>query len=330
MMLLNGKLFAAGSNVWHFLRNRYLMYSLNQPFLVGCRYSGLISTICIDELNLAERSQQVSIMKDIYRNAAKVLIFLDIDESQDHAMATGVSLYLPIIKIAASCLFDDWNIGFMVQPWHKQPSLPPLTAGDWNSLEKLFSCHWFERVWVIQEVVVSKNAVVILDNLGMEFDWHILGQAAARMCSMQDREAFAGLSAKLFQRLYQAAQIWLWTNLYRETGKLPNIRLFLRCSPFVKATDPKDRIYVLLGVSQQGNLLYGPEYGNSNIFIPEINYEKSLIEVYSEWTRYFIECSQSLEVFSESSALGIGTPEDAKSWVPHKLVQLMFNFALLI
>ncbi|KAF2808586.1 uncharacterized protein BDZ99DRAFT_390923 [Mytilinidion resinicola] len=53
---------------------------------------------------------------------------------------------------------------------------PAPSASEWDVMRGFFSNPWFQRVWVVQEAVLGKQAVVILGD--WEIRWSALGQAA--------------------------------------------------------------------------------------------------------------------------------------------------------
>ncbi|KAF2498798.1 hypothetical protein BU16DRAFT_605260 [Lophium mytilinum] len=53
---------------------------------------------------------------------------------------------------------------------------PAPSASEWDILREFFSNPWFQRVWVVQEAVLAKQAVAILGD--WEIQWSALGQAA--------------------------------------------------------------------------------------------------------------------------------------------------------
>jgi hypothetical protein len=53
--------------------------------------------------------------------------------------------------------------------------LPELSHPSWAALWKYHRLEWFSRVWVMQEFIVSPEALVLVGDYGI--DWDIIGVA---------------------------------------------------------------------------------------------------------------------------------------------------------
>jgi hypothetical protein len=42
--------------------------------------------------------------------------------------------------------------------------LKPFSAADWRSIQVFFSRTWFRRLWIVQEVIMAKDVMVICDS----------------------------------------------------------------------------------------------------------------------------------------------------------------------
>jgi hypothetical protein len=271
-----------------------------------------IDALCINQTDLKERSNQVTLMTEVYKRAVKVLVCLDNDLCEDKGTDTdwAFAVWLTIVKIARFCEIDGWNIAEALSPFYKRTPFPThLKPEDRASIERLFSCHWFQRIWVVQEVTVAREVVVVVGN--QELDWHFLGQAAARILGEMNMNDTA------VRGLDQAYKMWLL-----RSARLQGIVLLLQelMDRFVlaRATDPKDLIYALLGISKQQDNTSPTGNGKSKLLPPVPNYEDSLLDIYCDWTRYFIEDSQSIDLFSHTAMYGIGKPEDVSERVPYR------------
>ncbi|CAM1503287.1 Fc.00g080630.m01.CDS01 [Cosmosporella sp. VM-42] len=119
-----------------------------------------VDSICIDQANIAERSQQVALMSDIYRQALEVVIWLG-PRDDDSNQALGLLSYIGQQAQAAWSRSEGAQLLWAgVAPWGNKSK--PI---DWSffgnpALPALLRCPWFERLWVRQEVLVSKNATI--------------------------------------------------------------------------------------------------------------------------------------------------------------------------
>jgi hypothetical protein len=119
-----------------------------------------VDAICINQEDLEERSNQVKLMRDIYSRASKVLLWLGNNEelvSKVAEVIRGTSPYMDMVSRLERNYLEEW--ADVVLP--------------------IFDQAWFQRVWVIQEVVFSVKTLVIAG--GIDITWRSLVSTAA-MC----------------------------------------------------------------------------------------------------------------------------------------------------
>ncbi|KAJ9608440.1 hypothetical protein H2200_007428 [Cladophialophora chaetospira] len=258
---------------------------------------------------MVERSQQVLLMKEIYQNAAKVLISLDFEETEEILDATYLHSTLALCKIALH------RLKVMELDYPKNDPVS-FTRDEMAALRRLFGCSWWVRAWVVQEIFFSKAAVFVLDTANHELDWDLLGHASESL-PMGNR----GDSEKDFPLRSQKnyAQAWKLWALKRTTDPTP-LRGLIAYFDVVKATELEDYIYALLSLSAEYNYL--GKMNQRSVPVPTIDYSKELSEIYTEWARYFIADSQSLEILCEPLiSVGDQSWSEAESklpsWVPN-------------
>ena len=102
-----------------------------------------IDALSIDQTSRDERSQQVSLMGDIYRGAEKVIAWLgrDLDDAN-----TAFDV------IEALSDFPDLHLDDRVSPHLDLELLEPASM---ESLMRLFDGEWWRRVWTFQELILA-------------------------------------------------------------------------------------------------------------------------------------------------------------------------------
>ncbi|CCE34273.1 related to heterokaryon incompatibility protein (het-6OR allele) [Claviceps purpurea 20.1] len=134
--------------------------------------------ICINQINSStnlEKGEQIQLMPDIYRTAARVQVYLG-DESAD--LPAAVQLLSTIADYSEH--LDDFahaegEIGLDLA-LQNGFILPPPDDERWPALRAFFCRPWFRRVWVIQEFVYATEVRVMCGDL--EIDWHRLWLAS--------------------------------------------------------------------------------------------------------------------------------------------------------
>ncbi|KAK4455385.1 heterokaryon incompatibility protein-domain-containing protein [Podospora aff. communis PSN243] len=141
-----------------------------------------VDAICINQGDLGERADQVLRMRDIYRLAARVVVWLgpsDDAEASDLAMETLRRLGRRVL------MGGQWLL-----PSPDSSRLPDFdfqhaTCGEavsdamWQSVFRLAGRSWFDRVWTIQEVqLANKHCLVQCGHVSLPWvdfldGWHL-------------------------------------------------------------------------------------------------------------------------------------------------------------
>lgn len=134
-----------------------------------------VDAICIDQSNTAEKNHQIQNMRNIYTHARATFAWLG-PESHDSRMETD----------AISHLMNSWDErpdhlkSYDGDPQYLQEywSLVRCDLGYENALQdlrdvaQLLGRNWFRRVWIIQEVVLSRMVVLHWGEHGLAtWDW---------------------------------------------------------------------------------------------------------------------------------------------------------------
>ena len=113
-----------------------------------------VDAICINQGNDRERSHHVYFMKEVYLNAAQVLICMG--EDSDGGAA----------NVAA--LIDEHVQRMRMTGVNSVKEMPIISTDDailsdprWGSLAVLMRCEWFSRAWVLQEAGVAKKPRIL-------------------------------------------------------------------------------------------------------------------------------------------------------------------------
>jgi hypothetical protein len=245
-----------------------------------------IDALCVNQDDLVERSEQVKLMKDIYSQAWRVVVWLGEDD-EDNAEAA-----IRVIKKAAEYCYsgsgasiDGNNPDSILRTFHPDFEFPwsekkqernfpgsryelnTTSSKDWAAISRFYSNTWFTRIWIVQEVAFAPAVMYIG---AQEVGWTCVAAAAK------------WLLAKSYTYVVEDAsryrQAWLIYYLSLIQPTLP----FQRLLGFVKsnATDPRDKVFALLGFLDRGSL-------SSPDLQPD--YTKSVAEVYIDAVRHIVQ-----------------------------------------
>ena len=261
-----------------------------------------VDAICIDQKNLKERGEQVEIMRQIYANAARVVVWLGpADDETPVAVRAIATMKSHIISRGLS--FETLKAMTDEGPELKMLGLTEhiLDEKSFAVLRRVYCRPWFQRIWVVQEVTAGGSSSEV--HIGPHvIPWDDLGMATLGL------------------------QVMLWTSpvpMYIEGHGLRNAlvmwqgRLFARKTPPTLldearrylATDSRDKVYALYGFPAFQELFR--RFG----FKP--NYTITERELYERVTRLAIESSQTLEILHYVDNRELPAEESEwPSWVP--------------
>ena len=251
-----------------------------------------IDQICINQDDLDERAQQVSLMRDIYRNAERTLIYLG---RELPGLATATGILDRFWRLSRDYRTDGADssgsqaVTITIQQY-ESAGLPDETDPVWETLEELLLRPWFGRAWIIQEVALSSRPPRLLCG-AVELSWEKLVEAAVWLSaacydytplSMSD-------SADLIWRAISS--IVLHHELRQRQHRLWELRALLEYTGSSSSTDPRDKVYSLLGLAA--------EAAAADVAMPAalvVSYSKSIRDVFRDVTRYIIESSRDLTI----------------------------------
>ncbi|KAH8896971.1 HET-domain-containing protein [Thozetella sp. PMI_491] len=265
---------------------RTLYRALNRLVLKDHLRIVWVDAICINQADLAERSQQVNHMRHIYQNATSVAAFLGDPYS-------GIEIALQYLSLSAE---DNTR--------HVQPSLQPhLSAGklDANSDElaialiKLFYLPWWKRVWTVQEFLLARDVIFYCGP--RQISASILARGASnlikhgRSCCDPNSGSFSrkfsvseddGISHDVWHGLNNFLGLTAWA------GTSPSIRDFHWTLTLFRrrlSTDQRDKIYGLLGLA--------PEELDGRI---SLDYTAAVEHVFETFTMEYIQHYKRLDL----------------------------------
>ena len=223
-----------------------------------------IDQCCINQSNVEERSAQVIIMRQIYRNSSRVLswfgpatandgamlqaLFKRIDGAIDSTTALGRDIMKKGLKIpgfpkdeaveGSKPIWDtrDNRNYYPSGEWLASHGLPQSSAPEWSVFEKFMTNAYFQRIWIIQEV--RANYHVTIHWGPNEIPWVDIHNAA-RFCVVNGILERAGFPATNWSKFLIPFAIEARTSLTE----------FLTLTKAHKCADLRDQVFALVGVS---------------------------------------------------------------------------------
>ncbi|EEU36361.1 uncharacterized protein NECHADRAFT_86908 [Fusarium vanettenii 77-13-4] len=254
-----------------------------------------IDSVCIDQTDggIQERNIQVAMMGDIYEAASDVLVWLGPSDEK----TTALLRHFKRLYLIQDDFWEDLALTFAEDKWK--------TSQMWavqEIIEDLLSRTWFERMWTLQELLLANHATVMCGTQSMS--WDALCQALELI------EASFPLSSKgtrNFVNCFYACSDFKEMLENIENSEADDgakvLSRMVHHSRIRHATNPKDKIFALYGLSQK---LKKP--------MPQPDYTQSIAEIYTKATVAIMQQDNSLwpleNLWSENRR------GDLPSWVP--------------
>ena len=229
-----------------------------------------IDAICIQQADNAEKSSQLRLMRDIYARASSVLMWLGkLDDSTELAFDT-------FERFAANDDTQDGSATFR--------DIEVLGTADERktAIQRFIQRPYFDRVWIIQEVVVAKKAMVFCGPFSIAFER--LYSACQRMTgsgffpysvSSIGKLTYLGDWRRYFQKMYA-----------HEKEQAFDMRVFVD-SRDRNATDLRDKVYALRGIANSA-IMEGIR----------VDYNHSVERVYTDLAKHLLIAQPGLRVLS--------------------------------
>jgi hypothetical protein len=194
-------------------------------------------------LDLAERKQQVGIMREIYSLAEEVLVWLGSgDRNIVEAIAACQDIMLSIQSVLSLSGFDFETLGVTnPDPWSGFQARP-MTDTELNGLIDIMQRPWWDRVWVVQEVCLAREAKVIVGCSIMKWSKFTLVMFFLRLQNT-NTNSLDSQGHKVVRKMKE------------QTQGLLHLGQLLSEFRWHGATNPLDKVYALLGLSSNPELL---------------------------------------------------------------------------
>jgi hypothetical protein len=261
-----------------------------------------VDALCINQLDVNERNQQVAAMRYVYEKATGVVIFLG--EAWD-----GHEIAIEFLQLMSQ------------SDYHYDPSLTPhiTVRGHDITSDRLreeiihfFQLPWWDRIWVVQEFVLAKGAIFqvgntliaesiirqTFENAGKHY-WTCCCSATAIRISSPTYGVSMADAIRRINTFYHMRSFHMLSSQYN-INMLRGLALCRRR----KAYDDRDKIYGLLGM-----------HFKLEIDKLEPKYEMSAKQLYTEFATRHIRQTDTLDVLNHAGYLNEGGL-DVPSYVP--------------
>lgn len=268
-----------------------------------------IDQICINQKDMKERNHQVSLMRDIYRNSERVLIWLGEEESKtkyireliDAIGSQPGSTHLCFVPGAAEKLKAMKEKIRPLIDLSGNPENPGALRRE--AITDFLNRPWFQRVWVFQEFVVPKSVAMLVGSTC--FHVSDIDNVMHAVCELEyEGRGYKGTLSKTTIGFSTLGRMLHSRIDYHDSSKKVNVlEILCLIGESFKATDTRDFIYAFLG-----------PFSDASIDI-KADYALTAEYIFTAATRALIEGTNSLGVFCYAQGQ-MYRREGIPSWSP--------------
>ena len=279
-----------------------------------------IDALCINQSNAPEKNSQIPMMRHIFRRAHRVISWFGAAE-EDSGLAISLIERWADAILSTSPSLETWPNVTAMRSAVAEISRP-FDKEDWVALGTVFRNAYWGRVWIIQEVLLAENCVILLGDYELPFGkvkWCYRAWLSGHLRLPQLDQLFRSViwddgNAPVYS-LMRFVLDW------EDAGtKAPDARIvrvtkgykvewlpfILKRASALLATDARDKIYALLGLLDVEELP-----------IP-VHYDSTIEEAYTKATWGLIDGSGRLDIlaFAGTGSLNDTPNLSLPSWVP--------------
>ncbi|OAA51762.1 Heterokaryon incompatibility protein 6 [Metarhizium rileyi] len=268
-----------------------------------------VDAICINQEDLDERAQHVSLMAEIYASAERVLAWTG-PSTQNSNVAVNLlhriadSIDVDFASLEMRPKESRWTRESGTASMYFQLMLDPHFALPWDgpesqALEAFLGRPWFERLWTRQEMTLGASDAVLLCG-SSSIGWAKFRKAAVflnRKVKDPHNPRFPQWTAR--------------TALVADTAVHGASQLghLLRQMQRTECADPRDRIYGVMGILPTASRALAQRM--------RPDYRKPVVDVYKELVLCEMEVARRADLLSECRLAGPTSPDWRPSWVPN-------------
>ncbi|KAK3361345.1 heterokaryon incompatibility protein-domain-containing protein [Lasiosphaeria ovina] len=239
-----------------------------------------IDAVCLNQADDGEKAAQIPLMGDIYRQAAKVRIWLgSADPSTPHAIAA-------LHSVAG----------------RGTPPSTEMTA----SLDNFVKRPWFSRRWIVQEAAVSHARTVHCGPYKLSWEWMV--------DAFEELLASRGVVESPSPLAVVESNLWSTVTIRKRRSDIMALLW-----DFDKSTcsDPHDAIFTLMGLARNISDARATGWGDRGLTVP-VAYDLSWVATYAHLARSLIRHGHASLLFNRLVAFGSLYKQNPSlpSWVP--------------
>jgi hypothetical protein len=251
-----------------------------------------VDAICISQHDPVERAQQVALMRQIFREAKTVLVWLGWGErSTERALAELKDLLRP--RNNKPGRFHDVDLD------------PPAGPHIHRGLETISQADFWSRLWCLQEVVLARHLTMQYGKASCEVQFLQGAKINHLRSTLREPSQNTWRTTHLFEDLVNYNNLLRRTSFCSVQDSLRTILAFFGRARTSIVSDQRDRVYGLLGICVS---YFGKDFIQPDYTIDTAN-------VYTTFAWRTIQQTDSLLIISQAG-FDLNSLDSLPSWVP--------------
>ncbi|OAL32735.1 hypothetical protein AYO22_00209 [Fonsecaea multimorphosa] len=277
-----------------------------------------VDQVCINQRDTSERNQQVSRMNDIYAGGTECFVYLGEGTGHDEDVDWLVRWVAQLRRTQST-----WNLKEFLK-LNDHNAFPGQRRPWQRCIDYIFQESYFTRTWVLQEIFFSTKTTCLIGS--KRLSWGIIEALANEIPITAGSASNRAANEKIHRTPDNLPDLNAWSRLwqpFRSTSALAKAQDLGRFTKFMslltisedrrllsllrhtrdlRTTDPRDKIFALINIADDGKSFPSPDY------------VLSVEDVYNLYTRIFAERGYATRILSMSHY----KPENrfGPSWVP--------------
>lgn len=211
-----------------------------------------VDALCIDQENHREKTHQVGHMRRIYEKADHVLIWLGLGTRETSILMDAMAELHTLARDHGDYQRHNpraWEKAWPLMVGEAQPGFQSICQ---NALKNMLARPWFRRVWILQEVFSARAATMLCGTKAISTETFVIMSKLLHVTPEPYVQAVLDIMPGYLRR-----ESW--------RSKEPDLLTLLQRFDASEATEARDKIYALLGISSdiRVNGLLRPDYSIS-------------------------------------------------------------------
>jgi len=271
-----------------------------------------IDALCISQSDTEEKSHQVSMMRNIYQQAMFVTMWLGVEQDDSHLAMSMIEAWGRAYSNTDKDLDSKRSAAAALAMLND-----PFDEAGWKAINLFLQRPYWKRIWIVQEVALPQRALIVCGNAVFESVyfwcvitlWESLIQPEVTNLVTADQQMTiinSGHRSSLSLMIFHSRQV---LGPKPDTPFVSKLQQHILGTRHHSASDPRDKVYGLLGLVDE----------NSEECIPD--YKKNVIQVYTDVVVSYIHATNKFasiyfEGIGITSILHENRIPGLPSWVP--------------